>query len=414
MPPKKRQLTLEEAFFPRGCAAATELVTSAAVEHVCMNLNQEIACFLSANDFINFYIALRSVQLNIPIPESLFCHFINKLAQKRRIKLSISEISAPRTSISLSFMHRCLLAIRCMYDCEECNSTARYNNVMSCSSIQSSDLEHGVNYQQLTSRLPIPLYINAASLNPKINATLSYKTLLDTNFNYIETFGSVCRCTEVGCGRMYCASCAETDFMTCDQCLLTICIECLDDPAIDINTCNGCEKTFCTECSESFCCDVCYSTYCVKCVIKVDSEILMRQCSLCQGLYCLDDRCDGYVITCEGGCDRNICDGCNVNIYFCSKCTLPKCSDCGISYCDYCEDFVCNNCGIYCCKLCNKASCSRCDLKHSSVDSNDPFYFVYDQGFRGSKKTISCITCRDLMCESCSRGHFITKGCCVK
>lgn len=396
----------------RECTATAGSVVSAAVESIFVILNQEIACFLSAKEFVNFYITLRSLQLNISIPESLFCHFIDKLAQKRRIKLSISGI---KTSISLSFMNRCLLAIRYMYNCEECNSAGCDSNVFHCSPIQSSDLSHGVNYQQLTSRPPIlynlPILCVHASLNPKINATLSYKTEVDTDLNYIEAVGAVCRCADSECGRTYCVSCEKNyDFMTCDQCLLTICSECNYNQELNIDDCNRCGSTFCSACSDSCFCERCVFNYCVKC-----TEIVMRHCSICPAFYCLDNKCADFITTCEGGCSRSICDGCMsyIDICFCSKCTLPKCSDCGIFYCNCCDDFVCSDCGIYCCNhcyefacddcgiyccgVCDKASCSCC-----AQDSNNPFYYF------------SCLTCRDLMCELCSQSHFIPNGCCVK
>ena len=442
MPPKKRQLTMEIRMSQRECTATAGSVVSAVVESVFVILNQEIACFLSAKEFVNFYITLRSLQLNISIPESLFCHFIDKLAKNRRIKLSISGI---KTSISLSFMNRCLLAIRYMYNCEECNSAGCDSNVVHCSPIQSSDLSHGVN-----SRPPIPLdnlpilYVHA-SLNPKINATLSYKTEVDTDLNYIEAVGTVCRCADSECGRTYCVSCEKNyDFMTCDQCLLTICSECNYNQELNIDDCERCGSTFCSACSDSCFCERCDFNYCVKC-----TEIVMRHCSICQAFTCLDNKCADFITTCEGGCSRSICDFCmdnfagDIYIGFCSKCTLPKCSDCGIhycnccdlslcsdcgihycnccdyficsdcgtycghcddfvcsdcgTYCDHCDDSVCDDCGIYCCGVCYKASCSRC-----FQDSSNPFYYF------------SCLTCRDLMCELCSQSHFIPNGCCVK
>ena len=111
----QRQLTLEEAF---SRASARNRLSAISLK-VFANLNQAISCYLEAQDFMSFYIALRSLQLNIKIPKSLLYTFVENIAKKRKVELTLAE--SVSNFIDLSTMRIIYNAISCMYNCSKCN-----------------------------------------------------------------------------------------------------------------------------------------------------------------------------------------------------------------------------------------------------------------------------------------------------
>ncbi len=364
----QRQLTLEEAF---SRASARNRLSAIGLK-VCANLNQAISCYLEAQDFMSFYIALRSLQLNIKIPKSLLYTFVENIAKKRKVELTLAESIS--NFIDLSTMRIICNAISCMYNCSKCNQAPGRKG------------PHCV--KELSD---VPIEFSNYSVNPKLPATISVKSSsAHASTKFIETVGTATKCKNGGCGWEYCESksCEENDdlFYMCCDCKSTVCGACMDedlDPEVDISHCSSCEKSRCAVCTDNMHCEFCGITNCITCSVNT-----MKQCSLCHSLFCIN-RCSGRVNNCNF-CNRSICTHClgngDVILCSCSKCEQWCCSDCGLMFCELCDSDFCNkeNCessGIMCyCGICGIGVCPNC--------------------------ITSCLHCREVICDACSPNHY--------
>jgi len=216
----QRQLTLEEAF---SRASARNRLSAIGLK-VCANLNQAISCYLEAQDFMSFYIALRSLHLNIMIPKSLLCTFVENTAKKRKVELTLAESIS--NFIDLKSMRTICNAISCMYNCSKCNQAPGQGEFSDKIKIlpqlfASADSDEN-------SHVPTIHCYPWNSVNPKVPATISVKTIsvksssVRASTNYIETVGTATKCNVGGCSWECCKSkscVVENDdifYMCCD------------------------------------------------------------------------------------------------------------------------------------------------------------------------------------------------------
>ena len=385
----QRQLTLEEAF---SRASARNRLSAIGLK-VCANLNQAISCYLEAKAFLSFYIALRSLHLNIMIPKSLLCTFVENIAKKRKVELTLAESIS--NFIDLRTMQKICNAISCMYNCSKCNQAPGHKG------------PHWV--QELSDRIKIlpqlfasadsdenshvPIQFSNYSVNPNVPATISVKSSsAHASTNFIETVGTATKCKNGGCRWEYCKSkscVVDNDdiFAMCCDCKSTVCGACMEedpDPEVDISYCNSCDKSRCAVCTDNMHCESCYFTSCLTCSVNS-----MTQCSFCHSLFCIN-RCSGRVNNCNF-CNRSMCTHClgndDVILTSCSKCEQWCCSDCGLIYCELCNSDFCNkeNCEssgiIMCdCGVCGSEACPNC--------------------------ITSCLQCREVICDVCSPNHY--------
>ena len=199
--------------------------------------------------------------------------------------------------------------------------------------------------------------------------------------SYVERCFECGEIMEIG-ERRACYSCFRVFGIGCEGFLGTCSFKCV-----------GCDCIICLICLDlgvGNTCDLCHETYCSHCrsdaeyQVCSDAECSQKQCQDCCDPNChpdadydLSDEMSnvGYMVSCAD-CDRQLCEGCDNNSFYCAVCGSTYCETCQLGWntdttpCDRCSRRSCYQCITKECSGCDTVLCQDCS-EERMVTSHD-------------------------------------------